>query len=91
MDILKVDQVSKSFDDVHAVRDWSFLVKEKQVFGLLGPNGAEKTTMIRMIMQILMPDQGSVHIFEKTLSPDILDQIGYLPEERGLFPKVIGK
>ncbi|MBN2030491.1 ATP-binding cassette domain-containing protein [bacterium] len=88
MDILKVDQVSKSFGDVHAVKDLSFFVKERQVFGLLGPNGAGKTTMIRMIMQILLPDRGSIHIFEKPLSPDILDEIGYLPEERGLFPKM---
>ncbi len=88
MDILKIDRASKSFGDVQAVKNLSFLVKEKQVFGLLGPNGAGKTTMIRMIMQILLPDQGSIHIFEKPLSPDLLDQIGYLPEERGLFPKM---
>ncbi|MCJ7811905.1 ATP-binding cassette domain-containing protein [bacterium] len=88
MDILKVDQVSKSFGDVRAVRDLSFLVKEGHVFGLLGPNGAGKTTMIRMIMQILLPDQGSISIFEKPLSQTLLDQIGYLPEERGLYPKM---
>lgn len=88
MDILKVDRVSKSFGEVRAVQDLSFLVKEGQVFGLLGPNGAGKTTMIRMIMQILLPDQGSISIFEKPLSQTLLDQIGYLPEERGLFPKM---
>ncbi len=73
---------------MQAVNDLSFAVKEKQVFGLLGPNGAGKTTMIRMIMQILLPDLGSIHIFEKPLSQTLLDQIGYLPEERGLFPKM---
>jgi len=88
LDILKVDRVSKSFGEVRAVQDLSFLVKEGQVFGLLGPNGAGKTTMIRMIMQILLPDQGSISIFEKPLSQTLLDQIGYLPEERGLFPKM---
>lgn len=88
MDILKIDRVSKSFGDVHAVKELSFLVKKRQIFGLLGPNGAGKTTMIRMIMQILLPDQGSISIFEKPLSQTLLDQIGYLPEERGLFPKM---
>ncbi len=83
-----MDRVSKSFGDVRAVQDLSFLVKERQIFGLLGPNGAGKTTTIRMIMQILLPDQGSISIFDKPLSQTLLDQIGYLPEERGLYPKM---
>jgi ABC-2 type transport system ATP-binding protein len=56
--------------------------------GLLGPNGAGKTTTIRMIMNILVPDEGSIHVLGQPVSDSTRDLIGYLPEERGLYPRM---
>ncbi|MBO1322778.1 ABC transporter ATP-binding protein [Acanthopleuribacter pedis] len=85
--ILSVDGVSKSFGSLKAVNNVSFEIKKGRICGFLGPNGAGKTTLIRMIMDIYTPDQGRV-----TLAPDLTDhdrknQIGYLPEVRGLYTK----
>lgn len=88
MEILSLHKVSKTFDSVHAVEDLSFGVQKGQVFGLLGPNGAGKTTTLRMIMNILLPDSGTIEIFGKPLDPSMMNQIGYMPEERGLYKKM---
>jgi ABC-2 type transport system ATP-binding protein len=64
-------------------------VTEGQVFGLLGPNGAGKTTAIRMIMDIIKPDSGSILILGQPNSGRLQDQVGYLPEERGLYKKMV--
>jgi ABC-2 type transport system ATP-binding protein len=88
LDTLKVNNISKSYGDVHAVQDLSFSISQGQIFGLLGPNGAGKTTTIRMIMEIILPDKGSIEIFGKPNCRESRDQIGYLPEERGLFRKM---
>ncbi len=66
----------------------SLIVPEGVIFGLLGPNGAGKTTLIRIINQIIEQDSGTVEIDGKTLSPDDIRKIGYLPEERGLYKKM---
>ncbi len=58
------------------------------VFGLLGPNGAGKTTSLRMIMNILAPDEGSIQVLGQPPSERVQDLIGYLPEERGLYPRM---
>jgi len=65
------------------------VVTEGQVFGLLGPNGAGKTTAIRMIMDIIKPDSGSISILGQPNSGRLQDQVGYLPEERGLYKKMV--
>jgi ABC-2 type transport system ATP-binding protein len=88
MAILEVNQVSKSFGEIQAVNDLSFAIEEGHIFGLLGPNGAGKTTTIRMIMGILMPDRGSIQIFNQPNSLKASDAVGYLPEERGLYKKM---
>ena len=88
MDALVLDRVSKTFGDFYAVRDLSLRIAEGEIFGLLGPNGAGKTTTIRMIMRIILPDSGSVHIFGRSNSLEVLRQVGYLPEERGLYRKM---
>ncbi|NIA31608.1 MAG: ATP-binding cassette domain-containing protein [Actinobacteria bacterium] len=88
MTTLKLTNVNKSFADVQAVDDLSLQIDEGQVFGLLGPNGAGKTTAIRMIMEIILPDSGVIEIFGKLNSRAVRDQIGYLPEERGLYKKL---
>jgi ABC-2 type transport system ATP-binding protein len=86
--VLTIDHVYKSFNDVHAVQDLSMELPQGEIFGLLGPNGAGKTTTIRMIMDIIIPDRGKILINGKPNSQKQLDQVGYLPEERGLYPKM---
>ncbi len=87
-DVLNIRNVSKSFGDKFAVKNVSLDVEGDQIFGLLGPNGAGKTTLIRMIMGIYLPDSGTISIFRKNLSQVVDGELGYLPEERGLYPKM---
>jgi ABC-2 type transport system ATP-binding protein len=86
--MLDVDRVSKSFGQLRAVSDLSFQAREGSVFGLLGPNGAGKTTTIRMILDILTPDAGQVRWNGRRVDSDLRHTFGYLPEERGLYPKM---
>ena len=88
MDALKYEEVSKSFGEKKAVNNVCFSVEEGQIFGLLGPNGAGKTTLIRMTLGIYLPDKGFIHIFDKSLKEIDDGDLGYLPEERGLYPKM---
>lgn len=85
---LRVEHISKRFEDFTAVSDLSFEIRPGRVFGFLGPNGAGKSTTIRMIVGITHPDEGSITLFGKTISPKVQDRIGYLPEERGLYKKM---
>jgi ABC-2 type transport system ATP-binding protein len=84
-----ISHVCKSFDDVKAVQDLSLNIRQGEIFGLIGPNGAGKTTTIRMMLRILMPDSGTIDLLGKPSSRELVDQIGYLPEERGLFKKML--
>ena len=84
---LEVKNVQKSFAGNDAVHDISFAVKGGEIFGLLGPNGAGKTTLIRMIMNILRPDKGTILLNGEERSARHSHMFGYLPEERGLYPK----
>ncbi|MEM7186838.1 MAG: ABC transporter ATP-binding protein, partial [Bacteroidota bacterium] len=77
--------VSKSFGEFKALNNVSIEVPKGSIFGLLGPNGAGKTTLIRIINQITMPDTGSVQLDGEPLQPHHIQNIGYLPEERGLY------
>lgn len=86
--VIDVNNVSKHFGKTTAVNQVSFKVKKGQIFGLLGPNGAGKTTTIRMITHILNPDIGFISILGEPVSPKSQEQIGYLPEERGLYKKM---
>lgn len=83
--LLVANRVSKSFGDFKALNDVSIEVPRGSIFGLLGPNGAGKTTLIRIINQITMPDTGSVLLDGEPLQPHHIQNIGYLPEERGLY------
>ena len=85
---LIIDHVHKSYGEVHAVNDLSLKVEQGQIFGLLGPNGAGKTTTIRMIMDIIKPDEGSIKILGQENTVELRNQVGYLPEERGLYKKM---
>ena len=88
MNIVQVENISKHFGDFKAVDNVSFNIEKGSVYGLLGPNGAGKTTTIRMIMDIIAPDSGQIRFSENPQSRDFADQIGYLPEERGLYRKM---
>jgi ABC-2 type transport system ATP-binding protein len=83
--MLEVQHISKSFNRKAALSDISLEVSEGEIFGLLGPNGAGKTTLIRIINKILEQDSGVVRLNGEILTERHLAQIGYLPEERGLY------
>ncbi|HWS53057.1 MAG TPA: ABC transporter ATP-binding protein [Pyrinomonadaceae bacterium] len=85
---LRLDRVTKRFDDFTAVDGLSLSVRAGRIFGLLGPNGAGKTTTIRMIVGITEPDEGRVELFGRAVGPAAQNRIGYLPEERGLYRKM---
>jgi len=87
--IVAVDRVVKRFSGHVAVDGLSLSVPPGVIYGLLGPNGAGKTTTIRMIMNVFVPDEGSVKLFgEPGTGHDHSARIGFLPEERGLYPKM---
>ncbi len=83
--LLSVHNASKKFGNFTALNNVSLNVPEGSVFGLLGPNGAGKTTLLRIINQITMPDSGQVLFQNEPLAPRHIQEIGYMPEERGLY------
>jgi ABC-2 type transport system ATP-binding protein len=83
--ILEVQNVSKNFGSFTALNKVSISVPKGSIYGLLGPNGAGKTTLIRIVNQITMPDSGHVFLDGTPLSGVHIKDIGYLPEERGLY------
>ncbi len=85
MDFLRTENIVKRFATHTALNDVSLSIPEGKIFGLLGPNGAGKTTMIRIINQITGPDTGHVFFNGEKLQPKHIFEIGYLPEERGLY------
>jgi ABC-2 type transport system ATP-binding protein len=85
--LLEIREVSKSFNGTPVVDKLSFMVKGGETFGLLGPNGAGKTTMMRMIMNILRPDGGEILYNDEPRQKIKGLHFGYLPEERGLYPR----
>ena len=86
--MLEVRNLKKSFGDVVAVDDISFVVPKNCIFGLIGRNGAGKTTTIRMAINILQPDEGEVLFNGKKIDETFKEILGYLPEERGLYKKM---
>ncbi len=83
--LLEVNGVSKKYGDFTALNNVSITVPKGSIYGLLGPNGAGKTTLIRIINQITMPDTGNVFLDGTSLNTSHIKDIGYLPEERGLY------
>src|SRR2546421_7917589 len=86
--VLEVDRLSKRYEDVVALRDLSFTVGPGELFGFVGSNGAGKTTTMRIIMGVLSADAGEVRWKRKRISLDTRRRFGYMPEERGLYPKM---
>jgi ABC-2 type transport system ATP-binding protein len=88
MSLIELNNVSKTFGKHVAVEDLSLSVPEGSVYGFIGPNGSGKTTTLRMIMNILPPDSGTIKVFGEQLKSTSCDQIGYMPEERGLYKRM---
>jgi ABC-2 type transport system ATP-binding protein len=88
MSIVRLDHIRKVYDTKVAVEDLSLTVEAGTMFGLLGPNGSGKTSTIRMMIGMTLPDSGLVSLFGKPFARPVLWRIGYLPEERGLYKKM---
>jgi ABC-2 type transport system ATP-binding protein len=88
MPTVSVAHISKRFGNTEAVKDVSFEVSPGEIFGLLGPNGSGKTTIIRIILDIYRQDSGSVSILNGPMNETKKNHVGYLPEERGLYQDV---
>lgn len=88
MELIKVENVTKRFANHTALDNVSLSVPQGCIYGLLGPNGAGKTTLIRIINHITAPDTGTVHFDGHPLTAQDVVNIGYLPEERGLYKKM---
>ena len=86
--ILEISGVTKTFGSHVAVDNLSLAVPEGSIYGFIGPNGSGKTTTIRMIMNILYPDSGTIRVFGEQQTGANFGRIGYLPEERGLYRKM---
>jgi ABC-2 type transport system ATP-binding protein len=85
--VLSVNDVAKTFGDVKAVDGVSFGIRRGTITGLLGRNGAGKTTMLRMVNGVFLPDRGTISLFGGSVEA-ARDRVGYLPEERGLYRKM---
>jgi ABC-2 type transport system ATP-binding protein len=85
---LEIHGLTKSFGDIKAVNNASFKVPEGSIFGLIGRNGAGKTTIMRIMMNVYLPDSGEIQIRGKKAGQEFRNSVGYLPEERGLYKKM---
>jgi ABC-2 type transport system ATP-binding protein len=86
--VLAVQDLHKSFGNIHALRGCSFEVADGRMLGFLGPNGAGKTTAMRTVFRLLKPDSGTVTWNGRAIEPDDLLRFGYMPEQRGLYPRM---
>src|ERR1700709_530590 len=88
MPIVELKNIRKVYDTKVAVEGLSLTIEPGSMFGLLGPNGSGKTSSIRMMIGITVPDSGTVTLFDQPFTRAHLSRIGYLPEERGLYKKM---
>src|ERR1700739_3897168 len=88
MPIVELQHVRKAYDTKIAVADLSFTIEPGSMFGLLGPNGFRKSYSIRMVIRIAVPHSGTLNLFGQPFRRDLLNRVGYLPEERGLYKKM---
>ena len=87
-DAVVLEGIGKDFGEIAAVKDFSLRVPTGCIYGFLGPNGAGKTTIIRMIMSIFYPDRGRIEVLGKEDPTLVIQRLGYLPEEKGLYKKM---
>lgn len=85
---VEIDGISKNFGALAAVSELSLSVPEGCIYGFIGPNGSGKTTTLRMIMNILLPDRGQIRVLGRPVDGPCGDRVGYLPEERGMYRKM---
>jgi ABC-2 type transport system ATP-binding protein len=85
---IRLTDVTKRFGGVTAVDGLTLAVPEGSIYGFIGPNGSGKTTTLRMIMNILLPDQGTIEVLGSSNTAAARDRVSYLPEERGLYKKM---
>jgi len=88
MKAVEVSHLYKSYTGKRAVEDLSFSVNPGEILGLIGPNGAGKSSTIKIILDFMKPDSGEVKIFGQQMDEACKNQIGYLPEEKGLYKKL---
>ena len=89
MPTVQLNQVRKVYENKVAVEGLTLGIDRGAMFGLLGPNGSGKTSSIRMMIGITVPDSGTVELFDRPFTRDALKRVGYLPEERGLYKKMV--
>jgi ABC-2 type transport system ATP-binding protein len=87
-DAIHLSDVTKRFNGVAAVDRLTLTVPTGSIYGFIGPNGSGKTTTLRMIMNILLPDEGRIAVLDSETSRAARDRVSYLPEERGLYKKM---
>ncbi len=88
MTVLDIQRVSKAYSGHQALKNVSISIPQSSIFGLLGPNGAGKTTLIRIITKIIEQDSGDIFLNGNKITTRMVREIGYLPEERGLYKKM---
>jgi ABC-2 type transport system ATP-binding protein len=88
MPVVQLQEITKAYEDKVAVNRLTLTIEPGQMFGLLGPNGSGKTSTIRMMIGITLPDSGSIRLFDEPFTRESLSRVGYLPEERGLYKKM---
>jgi ABC-2 type transport system ATP-binding protein len=87
-DAIRLTNVTKRFDGVTAVDRLTLAVPDGSIYGFIGPNGSGKTTTLRMIMHLLLPDEGAIEVLQSADTRAARDRVSYLPEERGLYKKM---
>src|SRR5471032_2748931 len=88
MSAIEIRNITKAFGTVVAVNSVSLDVPRGSIYGFIGPNGSGKTTTLRMIMNILLPDRGRIEVLGAESSSAVRDKVSYLPEERGLYKRM---
>ncbi|MFA4855342.1 MAG: ATP-binding cassette domain-containing protein [archaeon] len=88
MACIVVDGIYKSYENFEAVKGVSFRVEDQEIFGLLGPNGAGKSSIIKMLLDFIKPDNGTITVLNAPFNEKTKGEIGYLPEERGLYDNI---
>lgn len=88
MTVLEIDHLNKTYGKVQALKDMAFNVRSGELFGFVGSNGAGKTTTMRIILGVLAADSGEVRWNGQRIDLDVRRHIGYMPEERGLYPRM---
>ena len=88
MNAIEIGDVTKRFGSVTAVNGLTLAVPDGSIYGFIGPNGSGKTTTIRMIMNIILPDEGAITVLGSASHSSARDDVGYLPEERGLYKRM---